>query len=247
MISWKIFRTACIVLLLLPIVHLTFLMSRDTMETLDNSPEAWAREVDNYAKLDADAVLPKNPIVVVGGRRVKLWPDLEGLLAPRPVLMRGIGDAIVEDITFNYSQVIGFYQPDTVVLLPGNSEFHVRDNKSAAELVAAIQDLVALDASYNITRRFYIFTPVRTLLRPQDHAKVDRTTQLLEAWEKTDDRIVILDVNPLLSGTDGLPRDRYFRGDGVNLNEHGYLRLSMLLLTQLEEDTLPVEEIAGEP
>ena len=122
----------------------------------------------------------------------------------------------------------------------GNSEFHVRDNKSAEDLVTAIRDLVELDVSYNITRRFYIFTPVKTLLRPQDHATIARATQLLEVWEKTDEHIVILDVNPLLSGSDGLPRDSYFRGDGVNLNEHGYLRLSMLLLTELEEDAMAI-------
>ena len=236
MISWKIIRPVCTVLLLLPLVHLAFLMSRDTREALDNSPQAWAREISNYAELDARIALPENPIVVVGGRRVKLWPDLPGQLAPRPVLMRGIGDAIIEDITFNYTQLIGFYQPETLVLVPGNSEFHMRDNKSAPDLLGAIQDLARLDASYGITRRWYVFTPIKTLLRPQDHGTMDEATLLLEAWAKTDERIVILDANPLLSGPDGLPGGRYFRGDGVNLNEHGYLRLSVLLLAALEAD-----------
>jgi hypothetical protein len=247
MISWKILRTVCTILLLLPIVHLAFLMSRDAREALDNSPEAFAREVNQYAEVDVHIALPENPIVVVGGRRVKLWPDLAGQLAPRPVLMRGIGDAIVEDITFNYSQLIGFYQPETIVLVPGNSEFHVRDNKSAADLLAAIQDLAQVDASYGITRRFYVFTPIKTLLRPQDHATIDQATQLLETWAKTDERIVILDANPLLSGPDGMPGGSYFRGDGVNLNEHGYLRLSVLLLAELEADEIALVSTTLEP
>ncbi len=123
MYSWKAIRIACSLLLLLPIVHLTWLMSRDTMETLNTSPDAWAREVASYAAADTRMQLPPSPIVVVGGQRVKLWPNLEDQLAPRPVLMRGLGEAIVEDISFNYSQLIGFYQPDTVVLLPGNANF----------------------------------------------------------------------------------------------------------------------------
>ena len=162
------------------------------METLDNSPTAWAREVDTYAATDSTLQLPANPIIVVGGRRVKLWRNLEDLLAPRAILMRGLGDAIVEDITFNYAQLIGFYRPDTLVLLPGNSEFHLRDNKSAQELTAAIRELVKLDASYETTRRVYIFTPLKTLLHPEDDSTIEQVTELLQSWAATDSRVVIL-------------------------------------------------------
>lgn len=247
MYSWKAIRIACTVLLLLPIVHLTYLISRETMETLDTAPDAWAREVNSYAAADAHTVLPEGPIVVVGGRPVKLWHHLEDLLAPRPVLMRGLGDAVVEDITFNYTRLIGFYQPDTVVFLPGNSEFHVRDNKSAKGLLGGIRALAELDASYGITRRFYVFAPLKTLLRPQDHATIDETTELLQAWAKTDKRVAILNANPLLCGPDGIPSGIYFRGDGVNLNEHGYLRLSVLLRTQLEADAVQLQANTSNP
>ncbi len=236
MYSWKAIRIACTVLLLLPIVHLAYLVSRDTSETLNNSPEAWAREINNYAATDARMQLPQSPIVVVGGMRVKLWRDLADLLAPRPVLMRGLGEAIVEDIRFNYMRLIGFYRPDTVVLLPDNSEFYLRDNKSAPELAAAIRELVELDASFGITRRFYVFAPVKTILHPRDHQTIDQATQLLREWAETDQHVVLLDANPLLSDRNGNPGGRYFRNDGVNLNEHGYLRLSVLLRTRLEAD-----------
>lgn len=238
MYSWKTIRIACFVLLLLPIVHLTWLVSRDTLETLNSAPDAWAREIALYAATDADAALPPDPIVVVGGQRVKLWLDLEDQLAPKPVLLRGLGSAIVEDITFNYTQLIGFYRPDTVVLLPDNSEFHIRDNKSAADLATAISELVELDGSYGITRRFYVFTPLKTLLYPQDDLTIDETVRLLNTWSKTDKRVVILDANPLLASPNGRPRGIYFRGDGVNLNEHGYLRLSTLLHAQVKADAL---------
>ena len=96
MYSWKVTRIACILLLLLPIVHLAYLMARDTRETLNNSPEAWSREINDYASVDTATALPKNPIVVVGGRRVKLWDNLQELLAEHgykgPLLvMQGYG------------------------------------------------------------------------------------------------------------------------------------------------------------
>ena len=134
MISWRTLRTLCLVLLLIPVVHLVYLVSRDTVATLNSSPDAWAEEIDAYARQDRASKLPENPIVVVGGRRVKLWPGLEDLLSPMPVLMRGLGDATVDDLIHNYERLIGFYRPETVVLLPSSSEFHIRANKDADDL-----------------------------------------------------------------------------------------------------------------
>ncbi len=247
MYSWKTIRIACTIALLLPIVHLAYLVSRDTMETLDTSPDAWSRELSAYAATDALNHLPTAPIVVVGGHRVRLWRGLEDMLAPRPVLMRGLGDAIVEDITYSYSRLVGFYQPDTVVLLPGNSEFHIRDNKAPEDLAAAITELVELDGSHGVTRHFYIFTPLKTPLYPRDNPTIEQATRLLKAWADTDQRVTILDANALLSRADGNAKPDFYRSDGVNLNEHGYLRLSLLLQRQIDEDALQTREPASSP
>jgi len=85
-------------------------MARNTMETLNSSPQAWTREINAYAATDSKQALPDNPVVVVGGQRVKLWLGLDEVLAPRPVILRGLGDAIVEDISFHYERLIGFYR-----------------------------------------------------------------------------------------------------------------------------------------
>jgi hypothetical protein len=229
MYSWKTIRAVCTVLLLVPLVHLAWLKSGEVRAVLDPSPEVWAPELAAYDLADQAGLLPESPIVVVGGRRVKLWRHLEALLAPAPVLMRGLGDATVNDITHHYARLIGYYRPDTVVLLPGNSEFHIRDAKTAEELAEAIRELEAVDAHHGVTRRFYVFTPLRTPLHPGDDRRIKKVTRLLMAWAAPLPRVTVLDANPLLEGTDGRPDPDFFRIDGVNLNEHGYLRLSLLL------------------
>lgn len=212
------------------------------MESLDHSPGVWASEMNAYAASDANRTLPANPIVVIGGQRVKLWRSLQDILAPKPVLMRGLGDAIIEDLTYYYPDLVGYYRPGTVVLLPGSSEFNLRDSKSAEQLVAAIRELAALDATHRMTQQFYIYTPIKTPLRPKDHETIDEASSLLAEWAASDERVSLLDANALLSDTTGEPRARYFREDGTNLNEHGYLRLSVLLQAKLEAD----ERMQGE-
>jgi len=237
MYSWKTIRIASSILLLIPIIHLALLVSREALATLDSSPTVWNDELDAYVRSDSLVERVLDPIVVVGGRRVLLWRGVEQLLAPRTVLMRGLGDATVNDITFHYERLIGFYQPETVILLPGNSEFHIRDMKSAEELVAAIRELVELDLSHRKTGHFYVFAPLKTRLYPQDGAKIEEATRQLQVWAKDQPQVDILDANVFLSNGNGEANPDYFRTDGVNLNDLGYSRLSMMLLSQTEKDS----------
>ena len=247
MFSWKTTRIVCIVLLLLPIVHLAYLVSRDALAILDPSPDVWDKELQAYARDDRTSTLPKNPIVVVGGRRVTLWTELPDVLADKPVLMRGLGDAIVEDITYNYTALIGYYRPSAVVLLPANSEFHIRDNKSPEALVAAIQDLEAEDARHGITRQFYVFAPLKSLMFPGDDPVVEETTRLLQAWASENERVTILDGNAVLRDSSGKPKPGYYLGDGINLNDAGYLRLAILLESALAANTETAAETVATP
>ena len=229
MYSWKAIRTICAVLLLIPIVHLAYVVSQEMLATLDASPEAWADEVRAYAEADVTAKLPEMPVLVVGGRRVKLWQGLDDLLSPRPVLMRPLGDATINDITHYYDELIGYYQPSTLVVFPGNSEFHIRDNKSAEELVTAIRTLIKMDESYQVARQYRIFAPIKTPLHPEDYVRIDQVAGLLERWALKKPNVGILNANPLLGLRNGKPNPDFFRLDGTNLNELGYVRLSLLL------------------
>lgn len=236
MYSWKAIRTFCVVLLILPLIHLVILISRETAATLDSSPTTWQGEMDAYIEQDEKVSLPQDPIVVIGGRRVALWRDLHTINAPRPVLVRALGNATVDDLTHYHERLVGFYRPAVVVLLPGNSEFQVRDAKSAGELTQAVKELVALDSRHNGQRLFYVFSPIKTTLYPADHDKIDEVSRRLREWASGQPGLRLLDANSLLAGRDGAPDPANFRSDGVNLNNAGYLRLSLLLERQLAAD-----------
>jgi hypothetical protein len=182
-----------------------------------------------YARADQLAKLPDQPVLVVGGRRVRLWQGLPELLAPQLVLMRGLGNAIVDDITHYYDRLIGFYRPATVVLLPDSSEFHLRDQKDAPTLVAAIQALEAKDARLRENGRFVVLVPVKSPFYPQDFATIDEVKQSLQTWADEQSRVTLLDPNPLLRDMDGIPSGRYFRPGGLHLNDQGYARLGLVL------------------
>ncbi len=234
MIAWRHLSAICLALLLIPIVHLTYLVSRDALASMDASPEVWAAELAAYERADQASALPNNPVEIIGGHRVKLWRGLDDALAPRPVLMRGLGNATVDDITYHYERLVAFYRPQSLVFLPGDSEFHLRAAKDADTLFQGIRRLVSMDRKHRPGGFIYIFAPLKTPLHPGDSEKVAETTRLLQDWASKIPRVHILDANSLLNNPAGEPDPTYFRFDGVNLNEHGYLRLSVMLKHALE-------------
>ncbi len=236
MYSWKTIRTFCAVLLCLPLIHLVILISRDTAAMLNASPTAWQGEMDAYIEHDSQSILPASPVVVVGGRRVAIWPNLDLTVAPKPVLVRALGDATIDDIIYYHDRLIAHYQPRVVVLAISNSEFHLRANKSAEQVLTGLKTLIELDSQRTTPRLFYVILPVKTVLHRDDHVTIDETNKLILNWARAQRSVRIIDPNPVLASLDGDPDPAFFRADGVQLNESGYLRMDFLLRRQLGND-----------
>ena len=234
MFEWRSIRMFFGILLCLPLFHLAWLLADELRAYLDPSPKAWAEEMQAIIREDETLALPENPILVVGGRRVALWQDLPGMLGPHPALLRALGDAPIEDITHYYDRLIGYYRPDILVLLPSYADLHLRDDKRPDDLVAAIRDLVDLNAQHLATAMVYVIAPLKMPLHPGDDERIDAMSAALAAWTARRSGVALIDANSLLAGPDGRPDPALYRGDGINLNEAGYLRLAMVLREALQ-------------
>ncbi|MFV0276845.1 MAG: hypothetical protein ACK5HY_06635 [Parahaliea sp.] len=240
MYTWKQIHSACVFLLLLPLTHFATLVGIEATTTLNSKPTAWQGEVDSYVRADENNPLPEQPVVVIGGRRASLWPELAATVAPLPLVARPLGNAIVNDFIYYYERLVSYYQPRAVVLLPEETEFHLRDNKNAKQLAEAIERLVTLDTSHSGQRLFYVFNPIKTPLHPHESTMIDEVGQRLGARGKDLPTLKVIDPNPLLATPDGKPDPSFFRSDGLHLNESGYLRLGALLRQALKRD-FPVD------
>lgn len=234
MLSWRLIRNTCLALLMLPLAHFAWVVGAEHNKRQTPGPEVWQAEVEAYTRQAQSGSLPENPVLVTGGRQARLWTGLEELLAPRPVLMRGLGDAVVDDLIHHYQDLIGYYQPAILVLLVDHNEFRQRDDKQPEELLAALQRFTETDRSWGATRHLYLIGPIKAPYYPQDHARIDRSRALLADWATREQRVTYLNPGPALENTRGEPDGRYFRPGGQHLNRQGYLRLGVLLRAALE-------------
>jgi hypothetical protein len=65
---------------------------------------------------------------------------------------------------------------------------------------------------------------------------VNTVNHQLEEWADEQPRVTLIDARLLFEAPGGLPVQQMFRADGVNLNDGGYLRMSLLLRQQIDAD-----------
>jgi lysophospholipase L1-like esterase len=236
MYSWKTLRILSAILLCVPLLHVSLIASRDLRDYLDPSPDVWDDELAAIIEQDQGTELPEHPILVAGGQRVRLWRDLPAALRPRATLLRPLGDATLEDITHHYERLVAYYRPEVLIVLPSYADLHLRDAKTPEEFAAALKDLLAVDASYAGTTRRYLLAPVKTLLHPEDDARIEAMVAASRAVAAAYPATTVIDPNPILADIQGSPDPDLYRSDGINLNSDGYARLSALLRATLQDD-----------
>ncbi|MEO1080017.1 MAG: hypothetical protein AAFY29_10705 [Pseudomonadota bacterium] len=229
MLSWTTLRTISLVLLCLPLIHVAYLGAEGAARYLDPSPEVWRAAMDDIIEADMGSVLPEAPILVVGGQRVSLWSNLSARLEPRTTLLRPLGDATLEDISHYYDRLIAYYRASTLVVFPGYSELHLRDNKTPAVFQSAARALLEKDRLFSPQRRRILLTPLMTPLHPGDRQRIVEITRLCRELTREFPQLTVLDPNEWLVREDGLPDPAFFRIDGINLNDEGYARLAIML------------------
>jgi lysophospholipase L1-like esterase len=196
---------------------------------LDPTPQAWQQSLEEIIAADMQASLPEDPVLVVGGQRVRLWKNLPEELAPVPTLLRPLGDATIEDISHYYNRLIGYYQPRVLVIFPGYADLHLRDSKSPEDFRRAVKGLLSVDESYDRTRLRVIIVPLMTPLHPGDDERIRAMAQIAAGLEKEHPNLLSIDPNGLLQAQNGRPDPAFFQSDGINLNSNGYARMAFLL------------------
>lgn len=221
-------------MLCIPLVHFAFLLSKDIGSYMNPSPEVWNQDIADLVEDDLNSTLPEDPIVVIGGHRVRLWTDLPASIAPRETLLRPLGDATLEDLSHHYDRLAAFYRPDILVVFPGYADLHLRDEKTPRDFETSVRTLLKIDEDYGSSNWRYVIAPVQMPLHPNDQQRIAKIAELLRNMSRDLPDLTVIDPNPILSRLDGSPNPEFYRGDGINLSPAGYARLSLLLSTELK-------------
>lgn len=197
------------------------------------SPHAkWEKAIAAFEQKDAAQMPPKQGIVFVGSSSIVGW-KLEDYFSKLPVIKRGFGGSQLADSVHFAPRIVTKYEPKTVVLYAGDNDLAAG---KSPEQVAADFDAFVKVVHDKLPKTKIIYIAVKpSIARWKLIDKVRATNKLIaEACAKDEQRLVFLDIAPLMLKDDGQPNPELFVKDGLHMSKLGYERWSDLLRPHLE-------------
>lgn len=199
-------------------------------------PERYAKEIAAFEKQPAG----KGGIVFTGSSSIRLWTNLKEDFPDLPVLNRGFGGSIANDLVHYFDAVIGRHEPKLVVTYTGSNDINA--GVSVEETFADYTRLLAM-IHERLPKTRVIVTSVKIgEKRIKQIPQVLALNNKLEAWAGERDWVRYLDCTSYLAGPDGKPIREYYRDDLLHLSASGYAKWKAILEPVLREEWAKVKE-----
>jgi lysophospholipase L1-like esterase len=182
-------------------------------------PNFWD-DVQTIKKYDQMYAPPANPVLFVGSSSIRKWDDAERAFADYKVLNRGIGGAVINDITFYLNDIVFKYKPRQIVLYVGEND--LTDATETADTV-----LNRTKVLFNKIREKMPEVPVVYIsMKPSPSRdkfaeKAVAANALIKQFLAQQKNTVFVDIYPAML-KDGKSRPELFVGDMLHMNKQGY-------------------------
>lgn len=191
-----------------------------TVLQAQDSPPFWD-DVQTIKKFDKMYNPPAHPILFTGSSSIRKWDDLERSFASYVVMNRGIGGAVVNDITFYLNDIVFPYHPRQIVL-------YVGENDLVDEATTADSVLVRTERLFHLIRSKLPDIPIVYISmkpspsREKFQQKAIEGNALIKDFLSKEKQTVFIDVFHAMLTADGKTRPELFVSDMLHMNAKGY-------------------------
>ncbi|MGZ3755571.1 MAG: GDSL-type esterase/lipase family protein [Mucilaginibacter sp.] len=182
-------------------------------------PRFWddVQTIKSYDKLFVPLA---HPILFVGSSSIRKWADMQVAFGSYNVINRGIGGAVINDITFYLNDIVFPYDPRQIVLYVGENDL-VDENATADSILNRTMRL------YNSIRTKMPDVPIVYIAmkpspsRDKFQPKAISANNLIRQFLAKDKKTVFVDIFPLML-KNGKSRPELFVSDMLHMNQQGY-------------------------
>jgi lysophospholipase L1-like esterase len=199
---------------------LIFLIIAGETLSAQNKPVYW-EDVQTIKKYDQMYEPPYQPILFIGSSSIRKWNDLERTFANYVVLNRGIGGAVVNDITYYLNDIVFSYHPRQIVIYVGENDLPDEQSTADSVLERTKRLIEGIRAKLPEISILYISikpSPSREKYQP----KAIEANGLIREYLKEDKNITFIDIFTLMLTPEGKLRPELFVGDMLHMNGLGY-------------------------
>jgi lysophospholipase L1-like esterase len=196
-----------------------FLFFVVTASFAQTQPNFWndVQTIKNYDKMFQQ---PPHPILFVGSSSIRKWEHLQQAFGAYNVINRGIGGAVINDITFYLKDLVFAYDPRQVVIYVGENDVIAKDETADTILNRTIKLYQGIRATLPDVPIVYIALKPSPS-RDKFMTKAVEANRLIREYLSHQNNTVFVDIfSPMLK--DGKSRPELFVGDMLHMNQQGY-------------------------
>lgn len=212
--------------------HTTFAQAPATPRP---KPERFAKNIAAFAAETPE----KGGIVFTGSSSIFLWKTLKQDFPDLPVLNRGFGGSVANDLIVYADTVVFRHEPKMLVTYTGSNDINAKLSvQEAFDDYTKFLNLV----HEKLPKTKVILTSVKiSIKRLAQIPQVLELNRLLEAWSKDKPWVRYLDCTSYLADATGQPIRELYRDDLLHLSPLGYAKWQAILNPVLHEEWAKVK------
>lgn len=202
-------------------VYLTLLIViQQTLLSAQEKPK-YQDDVQTIKKYDQMYTPPANPILFIGSSSIRKWNDLERTFADYIVMNRGIGGAIINDITYYVNDIVFPYHPRQIVIYVGEND--APDEKTTADSILNRTKHLMEVLRAQLPAVSVVYLAMKpSPSREKYQQKVKAANDLIRAYLQTEKNTTFIDIYTLMLTGEGKLRPELFVEDMLHMNSEGY-------------------------
>jgi lysophospholipase L1-like esterase len=190
-------------------------------------PKRFAKEIAKFGTDDAESPPAKGGIVFTGSSSIRLWSGLKTDFPDLPVLNRGFGGSVANDLCVYAEEIVLRYEPKVVVVYTGSNDLNAK--LTVAEALADYTKFLGIIHTKLPATRVIVNSVKVSTSRIKQVGLVKELNTALEAWAKDNPWVTWVEATSHLMDKDGRIRDEIFRTDHLHLNADGYAEWKKIL------------------
>lgn len=179
-------------------------------------------EIRDFKHQDSLKFPPKNGILFIGSSSIRKWTDLEQRFSDKPIIRRGVGGCMLEQVVDHFTPYILFpYAPKKIFVYAGEND--IAGGKSGDFVVEQFVKLWGMISSKLPNTEVYFMAVKPSPSRAKFFPEVQIANTRIKAFLAVKQRGHYIDVaSVILNPATMQPDSSLFEGDMLHLNKTGY-------------------------
>lgn len=195
-----------------------------------DSHAQWQKAIADFEAQDREHPVAPGGILFLGSSSIRKW-ELDKFFPGLPVLNRGFGGSQIADSLFFFDRIVLPYKPSTIIFYAGDND--IAQNKMAEMVTADFKALASkVWEKFPETRILFIGIKPSTA-RWNLYPEMKKVNEAIRQMAQSEARLVLVDVEKVMLGEGGLPRQELLQKDGLHMTDEGYALWTKLILPLL--------------